>query len=155
MMKVRIWTSTLALAAALLGIPALVQACPDMGGGARDGAAMPHMEKMAQKIGLSAAQQAQMKALHDQHRAAMQENREQSKKLQAERSAAWAAPTLDAARLENLRVQEVKLFDAMSRQRLEHQLAVAIILSPEQRQAMQNWQQSHRGHQGRARGQHD
>ena len=116
---------------------------------------MPHMKRMAQKMGLDATQQAQMNALHEQQRTAMQEHREQSKKLQAERSAAWAAPTLDAARLESLRVQEVKLFETMSRQHLEHQLAMAKILSPEQRQAMQNWQQSHRGHQGRVRQQHD
>lgn len=139
-MKVRNWTSAMALGAALLGFTAFAQAHGDMGHGSMGGESGPrHIEKMAQKIGLTAAQQEQLKALNEKQRAAAKANREERKKLQAERSAAWTAPTLDAARLESLRQQEVKLFDAISRQRLEHQLAVAKILTPEQRQKMAQW----------------
>lgn len=154
-MKARIWTSSMALAAALLGFTVVAQAHPGMmEHEVHEGRTMPHMQQMAQKMGLSAEQQKQLQALHDKQQTAMQANREQSKKLREERSAAWSAPTLDAARLENLRLQEVKLFDAMSRQRLEHRLAVANILTPEQRQKMASWKKDRherkgRGHQDR------
>ena len=164
-MKVRAWTSVLALGAALLGAPVMAQSAaqapahePPQAWAEHGhmGVAAPHgarMEKMAEKLGLSAEQKKQLQALHEQEKAGMQAQREQRQKLQAERSAAWAAPTLDAARLENLRVQEVKMFDAMSRQRLEQQLAMAKILTPEQRQKMAEWKKQRkakpaRGHHG-------
>ena len=155
-MLVRVWTSSLALAAALLGFSAIAQAHPDMSSMAGRAESVPHIQKMAQRIGLSAGQQEQLQVLHDKRKMAMQAQREQSKKLQQERSAAWAANTLDAARLESLRLQEVKLFDTTSRERLEHRLAVAKVLTPEQRQKMQSWESGRRAHQGqhKAHGEH-
>lgn len=143
-MKARIWTSALAVAATLLGLSTSVQAQPWMGQ-EHDGmhmtrkAGAPHLEQMAKKLGLNTEQQNQLKALHEKQQAAMQNQRKQNQKLQEERSAAWAAPTLDAARLESLRQQEVLQFEAMSKLRLEHQLAVAKILTPAQRQQMAAW----------------
>jgi Spy/CpxP family protein refolding chaperone len=143
-MKPRIWTSTLALAATVLGLSAAVQAQPWMGQNPAHNdmrmmhptGAAGHWEQMAKKLGLSSEQEGQIKALHEKQQAAMKAQREQSQQLQAERSAAWAAPTLDAARLESLRQQEVKQFEAMSKLRLEQQLALAKILTPAQRQQM-------------------
>lgn len=145
-MKTRIWTSALAVAATVLGLSTAAQAQPWMGQGQEhDGmhmaqkAGAPHVEHMAKKLGLNTEQQNQLKALHEKQRAAMQSQRKQNQKLQEERSAAWAAPTLDAARLESLRQEEVQQFEAMSKLRLEHQLAVAKILTPAQRQQMAQW----------------
>ena len=106
----------------------------------------PHLDRMAKKLNLTAEQQSQLKALHEKQQAAIKAQRAQTLQLQAERSAAWAAPTLDSARLESLRQQEVKQFEAMSKLRLEHQFALAKILSPEQRQKMANWQKERRAH---------
>ena len=148
-MKPRIWTSALALAATVLGLSTAVHAHPWEGPGFAQGdmrmaqkSGAPHLEQMAKKLGLSSAQQSQLQALHDKQQAAMQSQREQNQKLQAERSAAWASPTLDAARLESLRQQELQQWDAMGKLRLEHQLAVAKILTPAQRQQMATWQQT-------------
>lgn len=161
-MKTRIWTSALAVAATVLGLNTAVQAQPWMGQGQDHGnmrmaqkAGAPHLEQMAKKLGLSAEQQAQLKALHEKQQAAMKTQHEESQKLQAERSAAWAAPTLDSARLESLRQQEVKQFEAMSKLRLEHQLAVAKILTSAQRLQMADWQKErqdrqHERHEQRA-----
>lgn len=152
-MKARIWTSALALAATILGLSTTVQAQPWMGQGSEhhgmrmtQKAGSPHLEQMAKKLGLSTEQQEQLKTLHEKQQAAMQSQRQQNQKLQEERSAAWAAPTLDAARLESLRQQEVQQFETMSRLRLEHQLAVAKILTPAQRQQMADWQKKRKVH---------
>ena len=95
-----------------------------------------HWNKMTKKLALTPAQQEQMKTLHQSQRQAMQSQMEQRKKLRQDQRAAMQAPVLDAAKLEDLRQQELRLHDQASKQRLEHQLAVAKILTPEQRQKM-------------------
>ena len=150
-MKNRFWTSSLAIFATILGLSTAVQAYPWMEHHANHGSMQqkqgsPHLDRMAKKLNLSAEQQSQLKALHEKQQAAIKAQRAQTLQLQAERSAAWAAPTLDSARLESLRQQEVKQFEAMSKLRLEHQFALAKILSPEQRQKMANWQKERRTH---------
>ena len=150
-MKNRFWTSSLAIFATILGLSTAVQAYPWMEHHADHGSMQqkqgsPHLDRMAKKLNLTAEQQSQLKALHEKQQAAIKAQRAQTLQLQAERSAAWAAPTLDSARLESLRQQEVKQFEAMSKLRLEHQFALAKILSPEQRQKMANWQKERRAH---------
>ena len=150
-MKNRFWTSSLAIFATILGLSTAVQAYPWMEHHADHGSMQqkqgsPHLDRMAKKLNLSAEQQSQLKALHEKQQATIKAQRAQTLQLQAERSAAWAAPTLDSARLESLRQQEVKQFEAMSKLRLEHQFALAKILSPEQRQKMANWQKERRAH---------
>ena len=150
-MKNRFWTSSLAIFATILGLSTAVQAYPWMEHHANHGSMQqkqgsPHLDRMAKKLHLTAEQQSQLKALHAKQQAAIKAQRAQTLQLQAERSAAWAAPTLDSARLESLRQQEVKQFEAMSKLRLEHQFALAKILSPEQRQKMANWQKERRAH---------
>ncbi len=95
-----------------------------------------HWNKMTKKLALTPAQQEQMKTLHQSQRQAMQSQMEQRKKLRQEQRATMQAPVLDAAKLEDLRQQELRLHDQASKQRLEHQLAVSKILTPEQRQKM-------------------
>ena len=95
-----------------------------------------HWNKMSKQLALTPAQQEQMKTLHQSQRQAMQSQMEQRKKLHQDQRAAMQAPALDAAKLEDLRQQELRLHDQTSKQRLEHQLAVAKILTPEQRQKM-------------------
>ena len=95
-----------------------------------------HWNKMTKKLALTPAQQEQMKTLHQSQRQAMQSQMEQRKKLRQDQRAAVQAPVLDAAKLEDLRQQELRLHDQASKQRLEHQLAVAKVLTPEQRQKM-------------------
>ena len=95
-----------------------------------------HWNKMTKKLALTPAQQEQMKTLHQSQRQAMQSQMEQRKKLRQDQRAAMQAPVLDAAKLEDLRQQELRLHDQASKQRLEHQLAVAKVLTPEQRQKM-------------------
>ena len=99
-MKPRIWTSTLALAATVLGLSAAVQAQPWMGQNPAHNdmrmmhptGAAGHWEQMAKKLGLSSKQEGQIKALHEKQQAAMKAQREQSQQLQAERSAASITP---------------------------------------------------------------
>ncbi len=150
-MKNRFWTSSLAIFATILGLSTAVQAYPWMEHHANHGSMQqkqgsPHLDRMAKKLNLTAEQQSQLKALHEKQQAAIKAQHAQTLQLQAERSAAWAAPTLDSARLESLRQQEIKQFEAMSKLRLEHQFALAKILSPEQRQKMANWQKERRAH---------
>lgn len=114
----------------------LAQAAP-WGHDDKDGArAEQHWNKMSKSLALTPAQQEQMKTLRQKQRQAMQSMMEQRKKLHQEQIAAMQAPTPDRVKLENLRQQELRLHDQASKQRLEHQLAMAQILTPEQRKKM-------------------
>ena len=78
-----------------------------------------------------------MRTLQLSQRQAMQSQMEQRQKLRQEQKVAMQAPVPDRAKLEGLRQQELRLHDQASKQRMEHHLAVAAILTPEQRQKMQ------------------
>lgn len=137
-MKTKRTLKTLALTLGLAGLMAAAHAAPGgkMGAhGEHNGQA--HFERMAKELNLSAEQQTQMKALHEQRMASMKARGEGQKKARDEARQAWAATPPDAAKLEALRQAQVRDFDARSKADLAHRLAVAKILTPEQRQKMQ------------------
>jgi len=143
-MKKQTLSAWLLAGAAFFGFSGWAQAQPMMGGD-HGGAAM---QRMATELGLSADQQAQCKALHEREHAAMKANMAQHKAWAEKEHAAWAAPQLDEKQLETLRQEEVQWFDAMSKQRLAHDLAMAKILTPEQRAKMQSLKAEHMHHHG-------
>ena len=105
--------------------------------GDKDGArAEQHWNKMSKSLALTPMQQEQMKKLRQTQRQSMQSLMEQRKKLRQEQMAAMQAPTPDRAKLESLRQQELRLHDQASKQRLDNQLAMMQILTPEQRKKM-------------------
>lgn len=63
----------------------------------------------------------------------MESNREQHMKLRRESLQLFAAPTIDAAALEKLRAEQMKLGEAASRRMLAAMIEGAKVLTPEQR----------------------
>ena len=114
----------------------MAQAAPWGHGDKDDARAEQHWSKMSKSLALTPTQQAQMKTLRQNQRQGMQSMMEQRKKLHQEQMAAMQAPTPDRVKLESLRQQELRLHDQASKQRLDNQLAMAQILTPEQRQKM-------------------
>ncbi|HEV7606241.1 MAG TPA: periplasmic heavy metal sensor [Steroidobacteraceae bacterium] len=107
---------------------------------------LEHVQMMLTRIGASEAQKTQieailkpalddMKATHDAHFAAFKQFHE-----------AISAPSIDRARLESLRVEQVKLLDEASKRLVVAISDAAEVLSPDQRAALaKEIENHHRG----------
>ncbi|HEU5136822.1 MAG TPA: Spy/CpxP family protein refolding chaperone [Steroidobacteraceae bacterium] len=105
-----------------------------------------HIQAMLGRIGATDAQKAQiegilepaladMKAAHESHSAAFRQFHE-----------AMAAPSIDRARLESLRAEQIKSFDEISKRLVTALSDAAEVLSPEQRAALaRTIEEHHRG----------
>jgi Spy/CpxP family protein refolding chaperone len=88
---------------------------------------------MLADIDVSAEQRERIAVIARSAATDMDSNREQHRKLRRESLELFAAPTIDRARLESLRVEQLKLRDSTSRRMLTAMIEGAEVLTPEQR----------------------
>jgi Spy/CpxP family protein refolding chaperone len=88
---------------------------------------------MLADIDVSAEQREKIAVIARSAATDMDSNREQHRKLRRESMQLFAAPTIDRARLESLRVEQMKLRDSTSRRMLTAMIEGAEVLTPEQR----------------------
>lgn len=104
---------------------------------------LEHIQAMLTKVGATDAQKSQidgilkpalddLKAAHESHSAAFRQFHE-----------AMMAPSIDRARLESLRAEQIKSFDAASKRLVIAISDAAEVLSPEQRAALARQIESH------------
>lgn len=109
------------------------------GGGWRHGGGGPgafmerRVQRVLEKVGATDAQKAQIKATWDGLRPEMKALHEQQAELRKQIAQAAGAPTIDTARVEQLRQQSVQLVDKTSIVLTRGLLATAQALTPEQR----------------------
>lgn len=108
-----------------------------MGGGMMFGGSPEHMGRMIDHVldGLSAsdAQRTQIKQIATQTAADLKAQAEAGRGLRQRGMQIFAAPTVDANAAEQLRQQMLQQHDQMSRRVTQAMLAVANVLTPEQR----------------------
>lgn len=134
-MKLRKTLTTVVLGLGLSALAVAASAAPD--DKHADKKSGDRFERMAKHLELTAEQKAQLQPLHEQRRAAMQERRRNMQELHKNMQSAWTADAVDEQKLETLRQEQVRQFDADSKAQLQHRLAVAKVLTPAQRQKMQ------------------
>ena len=96
--------------------------------------------------GATDAQKAQVKAVWDGTRPQLQPLHKQHADLRRQIGQALAAPTIDAARIEQLRQQSVATMDKISALTTKAMVASAQVLTPDQRKVVLQKIEEHRGH---------
>jgi len=143
----------LALGALLLQAPAQAQTPPPAGAGSAavhpwhpprcSGPGWHHRGAWIQRLGLSAEQRERIRAILRHARADAEPLRGQLRALGEQERRLFAAPTVDVAALQKLQQQREPLLARAGEQRLQTRIAIAEVLTPEQRRrAAQAW----RGH---------
>lgn len=99
-----------------------------MGGG--------HVEHMLDMVDASDAQRSQIKQIMDAARADMKAEHETARKLRDQAQTLFAAPNVDAAAIEALRLQMSAHHDVISKRMSQAMVDSARVLSPEQRAKM-------------------
>lgn len=94
------------------------------------------MGPLLDHIGVTDAQRAQIEQIVRSAREEGQPRRETVMALRGQMAALFAQPSIDAGAVEAVRQQMVALHDEASQQRLQTMLAVAQVLTPEQRAQM-------------------
>lgn len=126
-------------------------------GGHDCGPGMMHRrERLFEKLGLTEQQRNQLREQRKAGWEKMAPLRQQMRELMQQRLKLLAAPTIDHDAIEALRSKQMALADQMSRLRTEEQVAMAQILTPEQRarayammeRRLQRWPHHGRGHGG-------
>jgi protein CpxP len=121
-----------------LGLGAVVRAQPfegpEMMGGGEHGPGMRHhVEQMLTAIGASDAQKSQIKTIWEGARPQLKTLPEQHQQVRTQIREALGAPTIDAARIEQLRKQSVQTMDKLSSVMTQAFVASANVLTPDQR----------------------
>jgi Spy/CpxP family protein refolding chaperone len=142
---------------AVAGVTALSAAqahgFPGGGGGWRHGGGGPgefmqgRIQRMLDKVGATDAQKAHIKAIWDGVRPELKALHEQKAGLRKQIAQTVAAPTIDTAKVEQLRQQSVQLVDKTSVVLTRGLVATAAVLTPDQRkQVLAEMEKHHRGH---------
>ncbi|HET6284722.1 MAG TPA: periplasmic heavy metal sensor [Polyangia bacterium] len=114
------------------------------------------IQRMLDKVGATDAQKAQIKATWEGLRPEMKALHEQKAQLQKQIAQAAAAPTIDTARVEQLRQQSVQLVDKTSVVLTRGLVATAQVLTPDQRkQVLAEMEKRQHEHGPRNEGQGD
>ncbi len=93
-----------------------------------------HMGKMLDKVDATEAQRAQIKQIHEAAKVDMKPLREAGRSLRERSSQLLNSPNaVDRGAAESLRLEMMALHDQVSKRRLDAMLAVADVLTPEQR----------------------
>jgi len=122
------------------------------GGGWRHGGGGPgefmqrRIQRMLDKVGATDAQKAQIKAIWDGVKPEMKALHEQKEQLRKQIAQTAAAPTIDTARIEQLRQQSVQLVDKTSVVLTRGLVGTAQVLTPDQRKQVLAEMEKHHGH---------
>jgi Spy/CpxP family protein refolding chaperone len=121
------------------------------GGGWRHGGGGEMMERriarLLDKVGATEAQKTQIKTIWEGLRPELKTLHQQKEQIRKQIAQAAAAPTIDAAQVEQLRRQSVQLMDQGSSVFTRGLLATAQVLTPEQRkQVLAEMDKRHRKH---------
>lgn len=124
------------------------------GGGWRHGGGGPgefmerRMARVLDKVGATDAQKAQIKTTWDGLRPELKALHEQQAALKKQMAQVAAAPTIDTARVEQLRQQSVQLLDKSSVVLTRGLVATAQVLTPDQRKQVLAEIEKRHGHHG-------
>ncbi len=106
------------------------------------------MDHLLTAAGASDAQKAQIKAIWEPLRPQLKGLHQQQGDLHRQLGDAVAAPTIDTARVEQLRRQSVQTMDKISALMTQGMVASAQALTPDQRKLVLQKMREHRGHHG-------
>jgi Spy/CpxP family protein refolding chaperone len=127
-------TGAIASALAFSGLAAQAQGHPGHDGfRGHEGAGMMIGEHMLDAADATDAQRAQIKTIMEAARADLKNQREAGRKLHEQALALFAAPNIDAAAIEALRVQGQQLKEQASKRMSQAMIEAARVLTPEQR----------------------
>lgn len=140
----RRWWAVALVAVAVGGLSLSVARAQGFGGGFMKG----RMEHLLSAAGASDAQKTQIHTLWQGLRPQLKPLRLQAADLRHQLGVAIAAPTVDAARVEQLRKQSMETMDKISAVMTQGMVASAQVLTPEQRRAVLARIEEHRhGHE--------
>lgn len=146
----RRWLGFLAIPVALGALVFGATRAEAFGDGAMGGPGFrkQHMEKMLTAAGATDAQKAQIQTIWQNLRPQLRPLRKQHADLRRQIGQAIAAPTIDAAKVEQLRKQSVQTMDQISTLVTQGIVQSAQVLTPAQRQTVLQQMQQHRQHMG-------
>lgn len=145
----RRWFGFLAIPVALGALALGAQRAQAFGGGEMGpGFRKEHMEKMLTAAGATDAQKAQIQTIWQNLRPQLRPLRKQHADLRHQIGQAIAAPTIDAAKIEQLRKQSVQTMDQISSIITQGMVQSAQVLNPTQRQTILQQIEQHRHHMG-------
>lgn len=122
------------------------------GGHGEHGGPRQRMERVLTAVGASDAQKAEVKTIWEGLRPELKALREAHEQVRKQIAEALAAPTIDAARIEQLRKQSVATMDKLSALMTGGFVRSASVLTPEQRKLAQKAMEEHEGRRGGFRG---
>jgi len=140
----RRWWALLAIPVALGALTLGAARAQGFGGGG--GFRKQRMEHLLSSAGATDAQKAQIQAIWQGLRPELQPLRKQEADIRHQLGQAIAAPTIDQAKVEQLRKQSMQTVDKISAVVTRGMLASAQVLTPAQRQTVLQQIEQHRGH---------
>lgn len=150
----RRWLGMLAIPVALGALAFGATRAEAFGGGTMGpGFRKAHMDKMLTAAGATDAQKAQIQTIWQNLRPQLQPLHKQHADLRRQLGQAIAAPTIDQAKIEQLRKQSVQTMDQISTLMTQGIVQSAQVLTPAQRQTvLQQMEQQHHHHPGMGMG---
>ena len=121
-------------------------------GGGGEGFMAFRMQRLLDKVGATASQKSQIKAVWDGLRPQLQAVHQQHAQLRQQIGQALSASTIDPTAVEKLRQQSVQLMDKASSLFTQGMVSTAQVLTPDQRKQALTLIQQHRGHHGHGPG---
>jgi len=149
----RRWLGLLAIPVALGALAFGATRAEAFGGGTMGpGFRKEHMEKMLTAAGATDAQKAQIQTIWQNLRPQLRPLHKQHADLRRQIGQAIAAPTIDQAKIEQLRKQSVQTMDQLSTLVTQGIVQSAQVLTPAQRQTVLQQMEQHRHHMGQGGG---
>lgn len=147
---VRRWWAIALMAVAAGGISLSVARAQEFAGVGRGRFMKERMEQLLSSAGASDAQKTEIHAIWQGLRPQLKPLRLQAADVRHQLGAAIAAPTVDVARVEQLRKQSMETMDKISALMTQGMVASAQVLTPEQRKAVLARIEEHRRRGGGA-----
>lgn len=122
------------------------------GHGGPGGGPRQHMERVLTAVGASDAQKAQVRTIWEGLRPQLKATHQEHEQLRKQIGEALAAPTIDAAHIEQLRKQSVQAMDKLSALMTAGYVQSAGVLTPDQRKLALKTMEEHEGRRGGFRG---
>jgi len=142
----RRWWAVAFVAVAVGGLSLSVARAQEFGGFGRGGFMKARMEHLLSAAGASDAQKTQIHAIWQGLRPQLKPLHQQAATLRRQIGETIAAPTVDVARVEQLRKQSMETMDKISAVMTQGMVVSAQILTPEQRKTVLAGIQEHHRH---------